>query len=42
MYAEEGGDSGHAHTKICSQFLENGRNHTNFESYDGGLSPCQV
>ena len=32
MYAEEGGESGHEHTKICSQFLENGRKHTNFES----------
>ena len=32
MYAEEGGDSGHEHTKICSYILENRRNHTNFES----------
>ena len=32
MYAEEGGDSGHEHTKICSFFLENGQNYTNFDS----------
>ena len=45
MYVEEGGDSGHEHTKICSLFLRELTELHQFRkqlSYDGDLSPSQV